>query len=129
MRKKLFAALAALVLVFSLAACGEHDSDVVSKNLSTDSDNYKVFRQIVVYNAITDTPVLEVQGYCALGNNDGASETTYTCKSPQGYVKDIIKRSDNTFVYVHQLYPRNVSADFFKVTIKPTTLIPDFELR
>jgi hypothetical protein len=118
-----------VVLVLSaagLSAC-ENDSDVVSENLSTDADNFKVFRQVVVYNAITDKYILEVQGFCALGNNDNSDSVSYTCKVEGGYTKDIIKKSDNTFVFVHQLSPKNVSPDFYKVTLKPTTIIPDFE--
>lgn len=128
MKKTIASSLAIIALAAGLTAC-DHDSDVVSENLSNDADNYKVFRQIVVYNSITDKYVLEVDGYCALGNDDSSSETTYTCKSPAGYVKDIIKRSDNTFVFVHQLYPRNVSASYFKVTLKPSEIIPDFDVR
>lgn len=121
----------ALILVLPLmmltAAC-QNDSDVVSKNLSTDADQYKVFRQVVVYNALADKYVLEVDGYCSIGNDDKADQVTYTCKSPDGYVKDIIQKSDNTFVFVHQLHPRNVSKDFFKVTLKPTTVVPNFSV-
>lgn len=128
--KKIISILATVFIVtFGLSACTEHDSDVVSRNLSTDADNYKIFRQIVVYNGITDKNILVVEGYCALGNNDSAHEVTYTCKTSNGYIKDIIMKSDNTFVYEHQLFPANVSDDYFKVVFKPTTLVPDFELR
>lgn len=128
--KKIISILATVFIVtFGLSACTEHDSDVVSRNLSTDADNYKIFRQIVVYNGITDKNILMVEGYCALGNNDSAREVTYTCKTNNGYIKDIIMKSDNTFVYEHQLFPANVSDDYFKVVFKPTTLVPDFELR
>lgn len=109
----------------ALTGCS-HDSDTVNDNLSNDADQYKVFRQIVVYNAITDNYILEVDGYCSLGNNDSGDEVTYTCKTAGGYVKDIIKKSDNTFVFVHQLHPKNVSKDFFQVTLKPTEIVPDF---
>ena len=127
MKKTLVTVAATALLAVGLSACS-HSSDVVSKNLSNDADNYKVFRQIVVYNSITDKYIEEVEGYCAVGNNDAMTEVTFTCKSPDGYVKDIIERSDNTLVVVHQLYPLNVSADFFKVTLKPSTVIPDFNV-
>lgn len=131
MKLKIPALLAGLVLVTALTAC-ENDADVVSQNLSTDADNYKVFRQIVVYNGITDQYILEVKGFCALGNNDSAGSVSYTCKvggdaGSGGYVKDIIKVSDNIAVYAHQLEPVNVSPDYYKVTLKPTTVVPDFE--
>jgi hypothetical protein len=127
--RRIFAAIAAALLLFvGLEAC-DNDSDVVSKNISTDADNYKVMRQIVVYNGITDTYILEVIGYCALGNEDPKDQVSYTCKTPAGYVKDIIEKSDNTFVFVHQLEPIDVSPDYFKVTVKPTTVIPDFDVR
>jgi hypothetical protein len=29
-------------------------------------------------------------------------------------------------VFVHQLHPKNVSHDFFQVTLKPTEVIPNF---
>lgn len=128
MNKIIKSLIALLVLGFVIAVSGcDNDSDVVSENLSTDADNYKIFRQIVVYNAITDEYVLELNGYCSLGNEDSSDRVSYTCKTPEGYVKDIILKSDNTFVFVHQLKPQNVSDDFYKVTLKPTTVIPDLE--
>lgn len=125
--KALLGVLGVLSVLF-LAGCSS-DSDVTSRNLSKDADNYKVFRQIVVYNGITGEYVLEVQGYCAMGNDDTSTSISYTCKSPDGFIKDIIRRGDNIMVFAHQLYPVNVSDDYFKVVIKPTTLVPDFELR
>jgi hypothetical protein len=132
MNKKYIAALAIVAAVGLSAGSCENDADVVSENLSTDADNYKVFRQIVVYNSITDTYMLEVKGFCALGNEDSASSVSYTCKvggnmGSGGYVKDIIRKSDNVTVWAHQLEPVNVSPDYYKVTLKPTTIIPDFE--
>jgi len=128
-RTKIFAVLATLVfLVAGLSACNS-DSDVVSKNLSKEADQFKVFRQIVVYNTFTDKYILEVQGYCSLGNHDKSGSVTYTCKSEDGYVKDIIKKSDNVTIFAHQMYPKNVSSKYFKVILKPTEIVPDFEVR
>jgi hypothetical protein len=130
-KKAIVAAALISTVLFGAESC-ENDSDVVSKNLSTDADNYKVFRQIVVYNGITGEYMLEVKGFCALGNEDSAGSVSYTCKvggdmGSDGYIKDIIKKSDNVTVWAHQLEPVNVSPDYYKVTLKPTTIVPDFE--
>jgi hypothetical protein len=131
MLKRIALAATAVLALGTMTAC-ENDADVVSKNLSTDADNYKVMRQIVVYNSFTDKYILEVIGFCALGNSDPAGSVSYTCKVGKGqgsggYVKDIIKKSDNVTVFAHQLEPVNVSPDYYKVTLKPTTVVPDFE--
>lgn len=130
-KKAVPALLIASFLGMGVTAC-DSDADVASKNLSKDADNYKVMRQIVVYNGFTDKYILSVTGYCALGNDDPADEVSYTCKdnsSSTGVTKDIIKKSDNTFVFVHQLEPVDVSTDYYKVVLKPTTIVPDFEVR
>lgn len=117
----------ALVVALSLVGCS-HKSDTVSKNLSKEADSFRVFRQIVVYNSITDKYILEVDGWCALGNND-SGQVTYTCKVPGGYVKDIVKQSDNTFVFVHQLKPKSVSDTYYKVILRPETIIPNIDFQ
>lgn len=116
--------LAGILGVAALTGCS-HKSDTVSHNISADADSYKVFRQIVVYNGITDKYILEVDGYCALGNDDPASQVSYTCKTDKGYIKDIIYKSDNTFVFEHQLHPVNVSDTYFKVILRPESVIPN----
>lgn len=118
---------AGLALLF-VSGCS-HKSDTVSENISNDADSYKVFRQIVVYNGITDKFILEVDGWCALGNDDPPTEVSYTCKVPGGYVKDIINRSDNTLVFEHQLTPHNVSDTYFKVILRPESVIPDINFQ
>ena len=118
-----------LALAGSLVGC-QKKSDVVSDNISKDADSYKVFRHIVVYNGITDKYILEVEGYCSLGNDDPNYLVTYTCKGEDGrYIKDIIEKSDNTFVFVHQLHPTKASDTHTKIILRPETLIPDFDVQ
>jgi hypothetical protein len=128
MLKRIVVAVVSLALLFGFAACSS-DSDVVSKNLSKDADNYKVFREVVVYNTFTDKYILDVKGFCSLGNADAAGTVSYTCKTNEGYVKDIIKKSDNVIVYAHQLDPSNVSTKYYKVILKPEEIVPQFEIR
>lgn len=128
-RKRITAAVLAVVATTLFISGCKHKSDTVSHNLSQDADSYKVFRQIVVYNAITDKYILEVDGWCALGNDDPPTEVSYTCKVDGGYVKDIINRSDNTLVFEHQLTPHSVSDTYFRVILRPETIIPDLNFQ
>lgn len=128
MLKRIAAVFTVLVLAFSFAACST-SSDVASKNLSKDADNYKIFREVVVYNTFTDKYILDVKGFCALGNNDAAGTVSYTCKTNEGYVKDIIKKSDNVIVYAHQLDPAHVSTKYYKVILKPSEIVPQYEIQ
>lgn len=111
-----------------LTAC-TNDADVVSKNISKAADNFEVVRRIVLYNGITESYVLEVTGLCSLGNNDGPRQITVTCKVGNGYVKHFLGLSDNTIVFAEQLEGIDVSKNFYRVTFKPTTILPALEIR
>jgi hypothetical protein len=134
MNRRLTTLLAAPILAAGMALTGcSSDADVASHNLSRDADNFRVPRQIVVYDLITDAYVLEVDGYCSLGNDDGPREVTYTCKiggtenNPE-VVKDIIRMGDNSMVFAHQLKPTQVSADHYQVILKPKSINPDVKV-
>jgi len=112
----------------SLAACTEHDSDVVSKNLSTEADQFHILRRIVFYNGITGEYMLSIEGLCALGNHDGPRELSVVCKvGPDAYKKSFLGLSDNVTYFVEQLEAANVSSAQYKVIFKPSTIIPDVD--
>ena len=135
MKKIRTAVLVAATVIGGLGLAGcSSDADVVSKNLSKEADNFKVWRQIVLYNGITDKYVLEIDGYCSLGNSDASDRVTVTCKVDSGngsdaYTKDVYLKSDNTMVFAHQIKGVDVSPDHYKVVLKPETVIPDFDVR
>lgn len=118
----------AVIALASLAACGS-DADVASRNLSTAADNFQVPRRVVLYNGITDQFIQTVTGLCSLGNTDVYPEITVTCKTGKGFVKHMWTLSDNVTVFAEQLQDVNVSASFYKVVFKPSTIIPDIEIR
>lgn len=128
-KPRIVAPVIGVLAILALATGCKHKSDTVSQNLSADADSYKVFRQIVVYNGLTDKYILEVDGWCALGNDDPSNEVSYTCKVPGGYTKDIIHTSDNVLVFEHQLKPHNVSDTYFKVILRPESVIPDLNFQ
>lgn len=118
-----------LLAALGMVACTEHDSDVVSRNLSTEADQFRILRRIVFYNGITGEYMLEIEGLCALGNDDPRGELTVVCKTgPDQYKKHFLGLSDNVTFFVQQLEGFNVSADRYKVIFKPTTILPDVDL-
>ena len=129
--KKVAAVLLIALSALVLGACTEHDSDVVSENLSTAADQFEVLRRVVFYNGITGEYMLEITGLCALGNNDGPHELTVICKvsdNPDEYKKHFLGLSDNVTYFVEQLYGKNVSPNRYRVVFKPSTIIPDIDV-
>lgn len=125
---KLWFAAAAVILAgaATLGGC-TNDADVVSQNISTDADNFKVLRKIVAVNGITDNYIMELEGWCNIV--DQKTQLEVTCKENGGYKKHFVGLSDNTFYFVEQLDSSNVSPDHFKIVLKPETVIPSVEIR
>ena len=112
-----------------LAGC-QNDADVASRNLSIAADNFQIARRVVFYNGITGDYMLEVKGLCSLGNADKNRELTITCKTGPGiYKKHFLGLSDNVTYFVEQLEDAGASTSQYKVTFKPTTIIPDIQVR
>lgn len=129
MKKIVTAIAAALLLAGGLSACSS-DADVASRNLSTDADNFKITRRVVLYNGITNDYTLAVVGKCSLGNDDTAGKATVTCKMDDGkFVKHIFRLGDNMTVFAEQLETAEASTQHYKVVFKPSTIIPDIEVR
>lgn len=119
-------ALAALGL---LAACNEDDAKVASRNLSKAADNFEIGRRVVFYNGITDKYMLEITGLCSLDSGTSAKSITVTCKTKDGFRKHLLGLSDNVTYFVEQLGDAKVSVDMYRVTFKPSTIVPDIDLR
>ena len=116
-------------LLGALTAC-DNDANVASRNLSQAADNFEIARRVVFYNGITEGYMLEIVGRCSLGNNDGPKHVTVTCKlGPNDYRKHFLGLSDNVTYFVEQVDGAAVSVNHYRVTFKPQTILPDFDLR
>lgn len=100
--KKIIALLLLLVLcVSTLSACSE--ADKVNTNLSKQADYFECERKITVYNARTDTIILEAEGYMSVSNNS-ASELVVTCKVGENeYKKNYIYLNDYTLYVIEDI--------------------------
>lgn len=120
--------VAALILIFALAACA--DADVASKNISKAADNFEIQRRVVFYNGITGEYILSLEGRCALGNFDEVGQLSVTCKTgPNAFKKHFLGLSDNVTYFAEQIEAADVSEYHYRVTFKPQTIVPDVDLR
>lgn len=84
----------ALCLILVLSGCSE--ASKVNYNMSKQADYFNCERKITVYNARTDTIILEAEGYMSISNND-TRELVVTCKvGPEQYKKNYIYLNDYT---------------------------------
>lgn len=125
MNRKIASVVTVVGLLFGLAACGDTDADVASKNISTASEQFEISRRIVVINTITDKYLMTVEGRCSL---EYADKTEIICKLKDGsLVKHVVQRSDNVTVMVEQTTGTQVSTDQYRVIFKPESLVPNFD--
>lgn len=87
------------LLIFS--GCSE--ADKVNANLSKQADYFECERRITVYNARTDTIILEAEGYMSISNNSN-DELVVTVKTgPDEYKKNYIYLNDYTLYVVEDI--------------------------
>lgn len=125
--KRTIAVLAATALLGLTAACTS-DSDVVNENLDKDADNFKVNRRVVFYNAFLDKYIMTVEGFCSVDPGDG-NRMTVTCKVGDEYKRNALGKSDNVLWWYEQLTTAGVSPNHYVVVFKPSTIIPQPEIR
>jgi hypothetical protein len=119
-----------IVLVSGLFLGGCTTADTASYNLSKEADYFKINRRIVFYNGINGEYILQIEGFCSLGNNDPTDELSVTCKTGEdSYKKHFLGLSDNVTYFAEQIDSKDVSVNHYKVIFRPTTIIPDLEIR
>ena len=124
--KAILLGLVAILLGSLLVGCD--DADVASRNLSKDADNFKIARRVVFFNGITDTYLLSIEGLCSI--YDEGKQLEVTCRTGKDqYKKHFLGRSDNVTYFVEQLDSAKVSTSHYKVTFKPSVIVPDIEKR
>ena len=110
-----------------LASCS-NDAQVASYNLSQDADNFKINRRIVFYNGITEEYMLTIEGLCSQKPENKKLEVT--CKiGPDSFKKHFLGLSDNVTYFSEQMEAAKASVYHYKVTFKPSVIIPDIQLR
>lgn len=126
--KKIILVLALFVGIGIFSGCS--DANVVSRNLSTEADNFKVLRKITFINTVTDEVLYTVEGNMAIvaDNEDNQLEITAKTGKDQ-YQKHFLGLSPTTVYIVNQLEWQETDKYRFKIVLKPSTLIPDVEIQ
>lgn len=98
------AAILLTVMMVCFCSCSVFsEANKVNYNLSLDADQFKCERKITVYNARTDTIILEAEGYMSLANND-LGELIATFKVGEyEYKKNYIYLNDDVLYVVEDI--------------------------
>lgn len=126
MKKKILCAIAVLILsAATITGCSE--ADKVNHNLNMQADQFEVERRVTVYNARTDTVILQVEGYLSLSNNY-SGELVITCKTGAGtYKKNYVYLTENTLYCVEDITGTHTDPYHYK-WYWHTSILPDIEI-
>jgi hypothetical protein len=106
------------------------DAKVASQNLSRAADNFEINRRVVFYNGITSDYLLSIEGLCSIEPLLNPTRVAVICKvGAKEFKKHFLGLSDNVTYFVEQLDPNKVSVHHYRVTFKPSTIIPDIRVQ
>ena len=121
MKNKLKSAFLLISALFIFSGCSS--ASKVSRNISKESDEFRVVRRIVFYNSITDTYLMEMTGNMSIEISDKALRVTAKV-GPDEYQKHYLGLSDNVTYTVEQLGTSDVSEYKYELIFKPESIIP-----
>lgn len=122
------ALLVSLILVgVALSGCDD-DAVLVSHNLSKAADNFEIHRRIVFYNGITGEYMLTIEGACSIQDQGNQLEVTVRT-GEDSYKKHFLGLSDNVTYFAEQVDAASASKYHYRVTFKPSVIIPDVDVR
>ena len=124
--KKILVLLLAIILSFGFCS-GCSEASKVNYNMSKQADYFNCERKITVYNARTDTIILEAEGFMSISNNS-TSELVITCKiGPNEYKKNYIYLNDYTLYVVEDITGTHTDPYHYKLYFH-TQILPAIEV-
>lgn len=101
--KKFIVNAVSLSLAASMLFAGCSEADKANYNISKQADYFESERKLTVYNARTDTIILETEGYMSISNNDNG-ELVCTVKTGKNtYKKNYVYLNENTMYVVEDI--------------------------
>lgn len=117
-------------LALGLVACNEDDATIAEANMTKAADNFEVNRRIAFINTWTDAVLLEAVGYCNVDTKNAWA--VIKCKTGKGaddYYRHLMLQSGHVTAVVEQLEPQPVNVYHYRVTLKPQSFLPDYDMR
>jgi hypothetical protein len=119
----------AIIAVASLSIAGcQPESDVAAYNVSQAAHNFEVNRRVVFYNGITGDYILTIEGLLSVTPEDKRLSVIVKT-GPNQYKKHYLGVSDNVTWFCEQIESVPASPFHYRVIFRPTTIIPDVEVR
>lgn len=117
-----------LVAILSFGICaGCSEASKVNYNMNKQADYFNCERKITVYNARTDTIILEAEGYMSISNN-ATDELVVTCKvGPNEYKKNYIYLNSYTLYVVEDISGTHTDPYHYKLYFH-TQILPAVEV-
>ncbi len=127
MKKMLATILAVLMAMVLLCGCSS-EADKANYNISKQADYFESERKITVYNARTDTVVLEAEGYMSISNNSH-NELVCTVKvGPDQYKVNYIYLNAETMYVVEDITGTHTDPYHYKLYFH-TQVLPTVEVK
>ena len=121
--RKVVAIFVCLALAICLTGC-IRESDIVSRNISKEADNFNVTRRLTVFNIRTDTVLMQMTGNFSLSNNS-TKELCVVVEIEKGvYQKHFVYLNDYTMYTVEDLNGTAVSPYRYELEFLPQELVP-----
>lgn len=119
--------LAFIIVSFFFTGC-ETEASSVNRNISNQARYFECERRITVYNARTDTIILEMEGYIDISNN-ASDELVVTCKVGENkYKKNYVYLNEYTLYVVEDITGTHSDPYHYKMYFH-APILPDIEVK
>lgn len=111
-KKRILITLLAITVLI-LVGCSE--TSKANYNMSKQADYFDCERKLTVYNARTDTIILEIEGYMSISNND-SGELVCTIKTgPETYKMNYVYLNEYTLYVVEDITGTHTDAYHYQI--------------
>lgn len=116
-----------IVALIAIPAC-QQESEVAAYNVSQAAHNFEVNRRCIFYNGITGEYILTIEGLLSVVE-EGKKLSVIVKTGPKDYKKHYLGLSDNVTYFCEQIDPVQADPYHYRVVFRPTTIIPDIEVK